>query len=344
MSGRIIKDVATLFHPSYNSIYDSYDLAHKIIRICKDNSSAERQTRPSPDVILRRLHQVDEAQFWGVLTGLNEFLLRNILLPEDPMIAIDFKIFPYYGGEQPSLVSDPRLPGTNLGIKFAVLSVVERGKTFTLRVRQVGPLESEVSVLTEMLDYAGKLFDPKVVLLDRGFYSVPVIRELRSRNLSFIMAVRRTSPIKELLKGFRRRETPAEVDYTVHGEEGEEDVRLVFTERETEKGAKVHPFITNLDTGPERVSKLYGWRWRIETNNREFGKFLPFTTSPSMKIRRIYFALSMILYNFWIVVRGGKDLPRAYEFKKILEESLKEILKGIRRRPRPPPAAQMFRR
>ncbi|KXB03580.1 hypothetical protein AKJ47_02010 [candidate division MSBL1 archaeon SCGC-AAA261G05] len=158
------------------------------------------------------------------------------------------------------------------------MSVNEKGKTFTLRVRQVGPLESKISVLREMLDYAEKFFEPKVVLLDRGFFSVPVIRELKSRNRRFIMAAKRTSPIKKLIKEFERKKAPAEMGYIVRGEKGEEEVKLVFTERETEEGKEVHPFVTNLNVGPEEVSELYVCRWRIETNSREFRKFLPFTT------------------------------------------------------------------
>ncbi len=93
-----------------------------------DGGSAERQSNPSPDVILRRLHEVDEGNAREELEELNEQILKNLPLPDNPKIAINFMIIPYYGGEDTMLVSDSRLPGTKLGIKFAVLSVVEEGK------------------------------------------------------------------------------------------------------------------------------------------------------------------------------------------------------------------------
>ncbi|KXA88921.1 hypothetical protein AKJ61_03925 [candidate division MSBL1 archaeon SCGC-AAA259B11] len=156
-----------------------------------DEVSAERQSRPSPDVVLRRLHDVDEENVREKLEELNRRILEGLFSSEELTIAVDFTTLPYYGEEDPVLVSDSRLPGTNLGIKFAVLSVVEKDKTITLKARQVNPLESEVSVLEELLDYAEDLLDPSLVLLDRGFYSVEAIRELKSRNTGFIMPAKK---------------------------------------------------------------------------------------------------------------------------------------------------------
>ncbi len=302
-----------------------------------NEASAERQSKPSPDVILRRLHEVDEGNAREELEKLNEQILKNLPLPENPKIAIDFTTIPYYGEEDPELVSDSRLPGTKLGIKFAVLSVVEEGKTITLKARQVSPLESDASVLGDLLDYAENLVDPCLVLLDRGFYSVDAIGELKSRKMGFIMPAKKTSPVKKVCKDFERGKAPGETDHTISGSEGEEKVRLLLTERETENGTEVHPFITNLDIDPDEASENYGWRWRIETNIRELGKFKPFTTSQSMDLRRLYFLVSMTLYNLWILTRNGNERPRAHEFKKRLKHLLTVLRVLGKEKSRPPP-------
>lgn len=337
LSSRIIKDIATLFHPAPNSPHNSFDLAKTIIKMAKDKSSAERQSKPSPDAILRRLHQIKESTARKKLDELNQHLLHHLQLPKKPIIALDFTIRPYYGEENPTLVSDPRLPGTNLGIKFAFLSVVERGKTFTLKVRQVNPLESETKILEEMLNYTRRLVEPRLILLDRGFYSVKAIKLLKSRKQSFIMPAKRTGPVKRLCEQFKNREIPPTVNYTVKSPSDGVLIKLTLVERETEKGVEIQPFISDREMGPEKISEIYGWRWRIETNNREFEKFKAFTTSRSMKIRRLYFLLSMILYNFWIITRGGSEYPRAYQFKKILKLTLKWISAEIGNISRPPP-------
>ncbi len=130
-------------------------------------------------MILRRLHEVDEEKARKKLGKLNERILEELNRPDNPKIAIDFTIIPYYGEEDPMLVSDSRLSGTKLGIKFAVLSVVEKGKTITLKARQVSPLKSDDSVLGELIDYAENLVNPSLLLLDRDFYSVDAVRELK---------------------------------------------------------------------------------------------------------------------------------------------------------------------
>ncbi|KXA88797.1 hypothetical protein AKJ61_04160 [candidate division MSBL1 archaeon SCGC-AAA259B11] len=191
-----------------------------------------------------------------------------------------------------------------------------------------------------MLDYAEDLLNPRLVLLDRGFYSVEAIRELKSRKMGFIMPAKKTSPVEKICKEFKKGEASAETDYTVSGRKGEEEVRLLLSEKETENGKEIHPFITNPDIDPDEASENYSWRWRIETNIRELEKFKPFTTSQSMELRRLYFLISMTLYNLWILTRDGKEHPRGHEFKDWLEIELIsfKVLKKSRAKPPPLPA------
>ncbi|PTD94516.1 hypothetical protein C9439_02285 [archaeon SCG-AAA382B04] len=126
-----------------------------------------------------------------------------------------------------------------------------------------------------MLDYAEEVLNPDLVLLDRGFYSVEAIKELKSKSMDFIMPAKKTNLVKKACKKFKKGEAPSELDYTVSGAKGEEDVRLLLTEKETENGTGIHPFITDQDITPEEASENYSWRWRIETNIRELEKFKP---------------------------------------------------------------------
>ncbi|KXB06447.1 hypothetical protein AKJ52_02200 [candidate division MSBL1 archaeon SCGC-AAA382C18] len=330
---------SSLFDPAPNSVYGSFDLAQAVMEMGMDEASAERQSRPSPDVILRRLHEIDEEKSRKRVEELNEQILEMLFPSEELTIAIDFTTLPYYGEEDPMLVSDSRLPGTNLGLKFAVLSVVEKGKTITLKARQVSPFESEVSVLEELLEYAEDLLNPDLVLLDRGFYSVEAVRELKSRDIGFIIPAKKTNPVRDICKKYKKGKAPAETSYTISSVKEEETVRLLITEKETKNGTETHPFITNLDTDPDEASENYSWRWRIETNIRELEKFKPFTTSQSMKLRRLYFLIAMTLYNLWILTRNGSERPRAHEFKDWLEIELitHKVLKNDRTKPPPFP-------
>jgi len=128
IAGRVIKNVDGIFNPAPNSKYKAHDLMRTLIEICIKNDSTERCSMPSSDTMLRRLHQVNEGILERVIGESNVWLLKRLCLRRRVMLAIDYRTLPYYGDEQPALVSDSRLPGTRLGIRFATLSIVEAGR------------------------------------------------------------------------------------------------------------------------------------------------------------------------------------------------------------------------
>ena len=307
-----------IFDPARNSTYKTDDLTKALIETCIRNSSAEQCSAPSPDTMLRRLHQVDEETFDLIFKDLNVQLLRKLHPRRRVMLALDYRTLPFYGIEQPVLVSYSELPGTKLGMRFATLSIVEAGRTFTLGVKQVGPFVSKTKALLEMLKAVEGLVEPKIILLDRAFFTVEVMKALKSKKKHFLMPAKRTAPIKGLCKAFERGDIPPVVDYTVRSFEDSVQVKLIFVRRKTKEGLKTHIFVSDIAFEPEIASELYRCRWRIETNNREIEKFRARTTSRSMKLRRMYYSLAALLYNFWIVVRNTVGKLTSYEFKNIL--------------------------
>ena len=251
---------------------------------------------------------------------INAGLLRRIFFQQKVLMALDFRTLPYYGTDQPSLVSDPRLPGTKLGVRFAMLGVVEGGRTFVLDTKQVTPFHSRVGIIGGMLGLAP--LKPRLLLLDRGFYTVGVVLTLKSRKTHFLIAAKRTAPIKKLCKLFERGKIPPVVDYLIKTSGSSVRVKLIFTRRETKRGWETHVFVSDLPIDPRAASELYRCRWRIETNNRELKRFLARTTSRDMKLRRIYYSLAALLYNLWIVMRDVLSRLRSYEFKSFLSVRL----------------------
>ena len=334
----VIKNLSSLFNPAPNSTYKARQLATALVDLSLRGTSAEACSKPSPDRILDRLREVDERSFNGMIWELNTGLLKRLPLPKKVSLAIDFKTIPYYGTEQPPLVSDSRLPGTKLGVRFATLSIVEYGRTFTLATRQVGPLTSKVKILRELLGSIRGLVEPGIILLDRGFFTVEVIKELLSRKLAFLMPAKRTTPVKNLCKAFEEGEIPPSVNYTVRSLGDSAQVRLFFVRKKTKRGWKTFAFVSNISFKPEAAAELYRRRWRIETNNREIGKFRARTTSRSMKLRRIYYSLAALLYNLWIILRQILEGLRSREFKRLFYSRLKEASPmPIELGPGPPP-------
>jgi len=320
----VVKTLSEVFHPAPNSTYKARILATVLTNLGLTRSSAEVCSKPSSDRILDRLKEIDERGFDQAIWKLSTSLLGLLSLPRKVTLAVDFKTFPYYGAEQSSLVSDSRLPGTKLGIRFATMSIVEFGRTFTLMVKQVGPFTSKVGILRKMLDSIEGLVEPRIILLDRGFFTVEVIKELISRKLPFLMPAKRTAPIKKLCEAFQAGEIQPSVDHVVKSFGIDARVKLFFVKKRTKDGWKTFVFVSNIAFKPEVAAELYRSRWRIETNNREIGKFRAKTTSANMKLRRIYYSLAALLYNLWIILRQVVSELRSREFKRLLYLRLRD--------------------
>jgi hypothetical protein len=199
-------------------------------------------------------------------------------------------------------------------MRFAMLSVVERGKSVILRVRQVTPLDTDVGVLRGLL--SGLPFKPRLLLLDRGFYSAGVVLALRHAHVHFLMPAPRTPGIKRAIEEFERGARPALGEYTLRGQRGNVRVWLMLARERTKDGWRAFAFISDLPLDPELVRELYSSRWRIETANRELKHFLARTTTRNMGIRRTYYWLAVLLYNLWIALRWALGRLTKFEFRR----------------------------
>ena len=88
-------------------------------------------------------------------------------------------------------------------------------------------------------------------------------------------------------------------------------------------------FITNIKfDDPERVVDVipeeYRYRWGIETSYRVEDEFEAKTTSRNFTLRVIYFMLSIILYNLWILTRVEvqRKAITVYFFKHIVKTEI----------------------
>ena len=148
----------------------------------------------------------------------------------------------------------------------------------------------------------------------------------------------RTASIKKLCKDFEGGEIPPRVAYTVRSLGDDARVKLHFVRKRTKEGWKTFVFVSNIAFKPKAAAELYRRRWRIETNNREIGKFRAQTTSRSMKLRRIYYSLAALLYNLWIILRQILDGLRSREFERLFYSRLKDASPmPIELGPGPPP-------
>ena len=108
-------------------------------------------------------------------------------------LGVDLTLLPYYGQhslESREIYRSQAKRGTNSFFAYATAYLVLQGQRFTLAVTPVMRSECLKEVLQELLLLVSKAgLKPGLLLLDRGFYSVAVIRYLQRARRPFLMPV-----------------------------------------------------------------------------------------------------------------------------------------------------------
>lgn len=103
-------------------------------------------------------------------------------------LAIDLHDRPYYGQPQASLRRGQAKQGTKRFFSYATCCLVGTSQRWTIAVVPVPASMSLVEVLDQLLDQIrSQGWKIRCLLLDRGFYSAPVIDRLQRRRVPFVM-------------------------------------------------------------------------------------------------------------------------------------------------------------
>jgi putative transposase len=110
-------------------------------------------------------------------------------------VAIDLTLIPYHGEPYRSPVEvyrgEPK-SGTSHFHAYATAYVVRAGRRFTVAMTQVLYGEPIKDVVQRLLQQASRIgAKPRFLLMDRGFYSVEVVRYLQAARYPFLMPVAR---------------------------------------------------------------------------------------------------------------------------------------------------------
>jgi hypothetical protein len=229
--------------------YSPEDLFKLLLRAASRSDSIEHTSHrldgvPSGNGIRYHLDKLDDMA--TVEQQLNAALQSRIpakIRKGRHHLAIDLHLIPYYG--KPSAVEAPYIyrsqakAGTTSFFAYATLYVICRNKRVTLGLHAVPHQETLVATITYLLAMLSPLrVRVKRLYLDRGFYSVPVIRWLKALNIPFLMpAVIRgkTGGTRQLLVGRKSYATRYELTSSRYGSV-DCQMRLVCTYHKGFKG------------------------------------------------------------------------------------------------------------
>ena len=225
--------------------------------------------------------------------------------------AADIHLIPYHGGpheRKEEIGRSVQKEGTTKFHMMATAYVIGKGrKRFTLAVKFV-PLGTTMRQIVQELLYLLRrcMVRINILLLDRGFYSIDVVKLLMRLNIGFIMPMRGKRLEKK--KGSYR--TAYLMKSVKDGKPISQLISAVSVikynrgKRFGEHRAMQLCFIIHrIETSLYRISELYRKRFGIESSYKLNKAIRPRTSSRNPAIRLFLFGAALIIQNIWVGIK-----------------------------------------
>lgn len=264
-------------------------------------------------------------------------------------LAIDLHLIPYYGvpneQEAPYIYRSKAKAGTTTFFAYATVYVIRRHHRVTLALHAIPRGETLMATITILLSRLTALkVKIKRLYLDRGFFSIPVIRWLQALRIPFLMPAiirGKTGGTRALCQGRQSYRTPYTLKSSEYGAvECEMAVVCRYHKgRHHRHGIQYLVFVVyRVNVALSQLPTHYRERFGIETSYRVKNPCRIRTTTKHPVVRFLYMALAFILVNLWIWLlwtrlsqsrRGGR---RVYRERFPLKTMLEFLCHAIERR------------
>lgn len=314
-----------LFISGKNAVYQSLDVAYRLIQSAVHNQSLEAMFKLtkylSADRMLDKLHEISEENIREVILNCN----KKLKLPKTVTLAIDFTEKEYYGDKNhPDTIGSKN--GKYVNRHIQVSTVKPALFIDALPVNQF--TNNKESLLIELLAKFSRQFRKtsiKLLLVDRGFFNKKVVKLLVGNKIPFIMPAIKDRRIKRLAEEYARGEIPNKIKYKF----GDVKINLLFLVVDED----ILVYATNTRKSPLQAHMLYAKRWQIETNFREQNNFLFKTKTQNFTVRYLAFVIAGLLFNAWQLTRNMLCYSmESYLFKQVLVEELLKLWQRLTER------------
>jgi hypothetical protein len=250
-------------------------------------------------------------------------------------LAIDLTLIPYHGEhfrDESEVYRSLAKQGTSHFHAYATAYVVLKGQRFTVALTAVTKGESMKDVLQRLLKQARSVgVKARLVLLDRGFYSVDVIRYLQAARQPFLMPAVIRGQKADDPRGpsgtrlFAAKKKSGWFEYTItSGSKRTATVSICVSCRNYRGQWKRHgrQALVYACWGVDGrscvwVRETYRTRFGIESSYRQMNQARGRTTSRRPELRLLYVGLALLLRNEWVWLhfevlssprRGGRSI------------------------------------
>jgi putative transposase len=235
-------------------------------------------------------------------------------------LAIDLTLIPYHGepfADPKEIYRSLAKSGTSHFHAYASAYVIFRGQRYTVALTPVEKGEAMSDVVKRLLRQAAKAsVRPRLLLLDRGFYSVEVIRYLQCARVPFLMpAIARGRKPKQGqqptgIRAFQTRKKGGWGQHTLTRSKGTPRSVTVsicvycgnYQGKWKRHGrfAWVYAYWGFQPTSPRWLADTYRTRFGIETSYRQMNQARIRTCTRNPLLRFLFVAIALILRNVWV--------------------------------------------
>jgi hypothetical protein len=233
-------------------------------------------------------------------------------------LAIDLTLIPYHGkpfGDPDEVYRSQARDGTSHFHAYATAYVIRTGQRDTVALTGVKKGEPLKDVVQRLLRQAASVgVRPRLLLLDRGFYSVVVVRYLQAARVPFLMPVVCHGRPPKHPKGpsgshvFRTWKVSGWSDHTLTDAKGRTARVSIGVKCRNYRGqwkrhgrqALVYAFWGYRPPSPDSVFTTYRLRFGIETSYRQMHEGRIRTTSRRPAVRLLYVGIALVLRNLWV--------------------------------------------
>jgi len=233
-------------------------------------------------------------------------------------IAIDLHLVPYHGAplqEEDEVYRSQAKSGTSHFHAYATTYVIRKGRRYTVALAYVRKGQPLAEVVQELLRQAAKAgVRPRYLLLDRGFWSVAVLRYLQRARHAFLMAVpckgrkadHPDGPGGTRVFHLRRRSGWGQYTLTAAGKQrATVAICVKCRNRRGERGkhgreALVYAYGGLTPSSYQWVKETYRSRFAIESTYRQLGQARIRTSTRDPLLRLLYVGVALILRNVWV--------------------------------------------
>jgi Transposase DDE domain len=233
-------------------------------------------------------------------------------------LAIDLTLIPYHGEhfrDPKEVYRGQAKAGTSHFHAYATAYVVLKGQRFTVALTAVAKGEPLKDVLQRLLKQARSVgVRPRLVLLDRGFYSVDVIRYLQAARYPFLMPVVIRGRKPDDHRGpsgtrvFAVMKRSGWFEYTVtSGAKRTARVSICVTCRNYRGQWKRHGRQTLVYACWGVTGRSWAWvretyrtRFGIESSYRQMNQARGRTSTRRPELRLMYVGIALVLRNEWV--------------------------------------------